>query len=311
MSDDKLSVVIVTRNRPKKLLQCLLALSKNSLSDFEVVVVDQSDREMTDHRVRAVSKNFKQFHYIYSRQKGKSKGLNLGIQASHSSLIAFTDDDCIPEKNWLSVLYKNFNRHSEVVGIFGRTLPFRPEKNPERICPSIFEQRYSKNTIIDKPCVHSENIGFGNNMAFRKTVFKELGGFKEWLGPGSLACAAEDAEFALRALISGKKLLHANDVIMFHDKWLTGQEDTNLFSLYLTGGLACYGYYSLKKNEFAKRHLKDILQQTMGVEMQKFVKKLAHLEKDIFPHFLSLLRIHFAIALGSFVAFYHFYTDKD
>lgn len=302
MPDRKISVVIVTRNRPQKLLQCLLALSKSSLPNFEAVVVDQSDKPMSSQYLQIIKKKLHCFQYIYSKQKGKSKGLNLGIQASHYPLIAFTDDDCIPEKEWLSVLLKSFNRHSEVVGIFGRTLPFQPQKHTGRICPSIFEHRNAKNTLIDTPCVHSENIGFGNNMAFRRTAFEELGGFKEWLGPGSIGSNAEDAEFSLRTLISEKKLLYVHTAVMFHNKWVTMREDEIQFLSYLCGGFACYGYYALKGNIFAVAHIQKELQKIWNSEVKTLITKAVYMEKDVFPFFGWMSLIFLTCLRGSTVA---------
>src|SRR5690606_13312495 len=106
----KISVVIPTYKRPKLLAKCLAALSKQTLDreDFEVIVVsDGPDPETYEHIQSWIQSEAIYVNYLQSpKKKGPAAARNLGWRWSRYSLIAFTDDDCLPEPNWLENFLK-------------------------------------------------------------------------------------------------------------------------------------------------------------------------------------------------------------
>lgn len=247
-----ISVIIATLNRPNKLNHCLKSVLNNVFSDFEIIVVDQSINDRTKKIVYQF--NFKKIKYFKINSKGKSKALNYAIRKSSGQILAFTDDDCIVDKNWL----KNINRslkQKDFSGAFGKTLPYRPKQNVGKICPCTFDKKDKK--IISKPISHWNNVGFGNNMAFKKSIFKQIGDFKQWLGPGSIGSNAEDAEFALRALINKKIILFNPKIQVHHNRWITKEQFRKQSLSYSCGEVACYGYFAFQKKEFAKKVIRN------------------------------------------------------
>lgn len=113
--------------------------------------------------------------------------------------------------------------------------------------------------------MHDKYIGFGNNMAVRKSVFDNLGGFRQWLGAGSVGKSAEDAEFAQRILIAGKTILYQPDIRIYHNKWLTSAAMKYQNLSYDCGEMACYGYFWAMGRSFAApiiwRNIRDIPNQ--------------------------------------------------
>lgn len=251
----KVSIVIVTKNRQKKLVNCLDALLKNNFKNAQLIIVDQSDEKNKQVLLKQKLNQFQDVLYINSKKTGKSKGLNLAIQNSTSPLLAFTDDDCIPNKDWIENIIKTFNQNEKITGIYGRTLPYQPKKNKGLICPSIFDKANAK--YIKKPCKHWEEIGFGNNMAWRKNFFEKFGLFKEWLGPGSIGSNAEDAEISLRALINKQIIFYNPKILISHDKWQTKKEHEKQELSYICGENACYGYLALSGYKIGKEVIKE------------------------------------------------------
>lgn len=248
MNKASVSVIITTCNRLDKLNKCVGLILENSTLPSEIIIIDQGDNRKTDIMIRA-------FHcpiikYFKMGKKGLSAGRNLGIKKSKGDIIVFTDDDCLVDKNWLKNINLSFQENKNLYGIFGAVLPYKPQLNINRICPSIFLKTEEK--IVDKPCYHSNNIGFGNNMAFRKEIFNKFGGFKKWLGIGSVGSSAEDAEFALRVLINKHKLLYNPNMIVYHNKWLTPKQMQKQQLSYTCGEMACYGYFAIQGHQFAK-----------------------------------------------------------
>src|SRR6266851_10486745 len=123
------SVVICTRNRPQQLDSCLAAVLKQNHPRFEVLVVDNgSDHSCSfevaaRHRVRCVSEP----------RVGVSHARNLGARESNAKIVAFIDDDAVPEARWLEGLCAEFCDPC-VMGVVGRILPLRVDTEGARLC---------------------------------------------------------------------------------------------------------------------------------------------------------------------------------
>jgi glycosyltransferase involved in cell wall biosynthesis len=101
----KISVVIPTFSRPELLVRCLRSLAAQSLdkSLFEVIVVsDGPDPETARILIPWLRQNVLDLHYLNTPvKKGPAAARNLGWLSARSALIAFTDDDCLPDPHWL------------------------------------------------------------------------------------------------------------------------------------------------------------------------------------------------------------------
>jgi len=113
----QISVVIPTNRHPGLLRTCINALVHQSFDKnfYEIIVVSESD----DHQTKNLVKSFKQLHTsIYylqlAEKKGPAAARNLGWRRAWGKLIAFTDDDCVPDKTWLATLYKTYNGEEEI-----------------------------------------------------------------------------------------------------------------------------------------------------------------------------------------------------
>lgn len=243
-----ISIVIATKNRPRRIIPCVKSLLKNLFQDFEIIVIDQSINQQTQKTMRLLESNM--VTYIHHPSRGKSRALNKGILSSQGDIIAFTDDDCIVSPQWLSTIQKSFTDNPNISVVFGKTLPYQPNHHKGQTCPCTFINKHKK--IITKPCLHYKHIGFGNNMTIRRSSLDRICGFKNWLGPGSIGSNAEDAEFALRTLLKGHKILYDPSITVYHNKWLTPQEMKTQHLSYACGEMACYGYFYFQGHAFAR-----------------------------------------------------------
>ena len=113
----QISVVIPTYCRPTLLRNCIQCLVNQSFDKnfYEVIVVSDG----YDDETKNVVNSFKQFHptiyYLHLPEKrGLAAARNFGWQRAWGKLIAFTDDDCLPEKTWLASLYKTYRGEAEI-----------------------------------------------------------------------------------------------------------------------------------------------------------------------------------------------------
>lgn len=252
-----ISVIVATKNRPDQIIPCILSIKKNTKVPYEIIICDQSHTQKTYSTTRTLS-----IRYSHVPRGGKSAALNKGIELAQYNILAFTDDDCIADEAWLTHIAATFKQNKGVAGIFGKTLPYHPQKHKGLICPSTFNGG-NKKKHVTTPSYHARHIGYGNNMAFRRKVLKKLGGFKTWLGPGSIGSNAEDAELALRVLIGGHTLQYNPSVTVYHNKWLSNNEMRRQNLSYVTGELACYTYFFMQGNTFAAPVLRDNLKNSI------------------------------------------------
>lgn len=109
-----ISVVIATYQRTELLSKCLRALNRQTLTknSFEVIVVHDGEDFRTE---KWIKKSFPWVRY-YSRKekKGLAAARNYGWLIAKGKLIAFTDDDCLPDKNWLNQIFQNYNDEKEI-----------------------------------------------------------------------------------------------------------------------------------------------------------------------------------------------------
>src|SRR4051812_33612575 len=108
----QISVVVPTYKRPALLKRCLKALlhQKFDASEYEVIVVSDGP----DPQTESLMKNLQATHrhlkfFALPGKKGPAAARNFGWLSAHGQIIAFTDDDCLPDPNWLSVICRHID----------------------------------------------------------------------------------------------------------------------------------------------------------------------------------------------------------
>lgn len=255
----RLSVLLCTRNRAEKAKRAVASILDNSFRDFELIVVDQS----TDEKTKMAIDSFDDARIRYIRLSivGLSKSRNIAIRASRSETIVFTDDDCICDKEWLASIVAEYKRDSSIMGVIGRVVAYGG-KREDMFCPAIIDSRERK--LVDRPVIPAYVLGGGNNMSFKKDVFREIGLFIETLGAGTWMKAGEDTEFFYRALRKHTKLVYSPRPLVHHDNWLSREQFAVLMQDSILGGTAVFTKFSLKMDRTAFVHLVKTAYHLLG-----------------------------------------------
>ena len=95
----KISVIIPTYNEEDVILDCLNSLSKQSLKDFETIVVDDGSTDKTIEKVKNVK-------VLQQKHLGPGAGRNLGAKQAMGDILVFVDSDMTFDKNFLKMLVK-------------------------------------------------------------------------------------------------------------------------------------------------------------------------------------------------------------
>lgn len=194
------SVVIPTYRRPDLLARCLEALAGQrglAPGSWEVIVVDDGCDEATSRVVRAAAdRSPVPIHYLTPLcRRGPAAARNRGWQAGRGTVIAFTDDDCLPEPGWLAAGLAAFE--PGVTGVQGRLIVPRPEVPTD----------YEKNTA---GLEHAEFVTA--NCFYRRSALVGAGGFDERFP----AAWREDSDLYFTLLERGGVFRQAHDAVVVH-----------------------------------------------------------------------------------------------
>jgi glycosyltransferase involved in cell wall biosynthesis len=106
--DPSVSVVVATRDRAPFLPDLLAALAGQTMDPgrFEVVVVDDGSCDGTWPALVALAEasTLRCRGLRLGHSVGQGPARNVGVRAARGDVVAFTDDDCIPEPSWLRAL---------------------------------------------------------------------------------------------------------------------------------------------------------------------------------------------------------------
>ena len=118
-----ISVVIPTINRARILQEMLQSLLAQTMMPKEVIIVDQSQDDSSEHVVVELFKREKKdliLKYIHDRRiRGLTQARNRGIEASTGDTVFFFDDDVVLKRNYLEEIMKAYDKYPEAVGIGG------------------------------------------------------------------------------------------------------------------------------------------------------------------------------------------------
>jgi GT2 family glycosyltransferase len=208
----RLSVCIVTYERPEFLRRCLRSLDEGLGTRAEIVVVDASS---TDQRDIAEEIGMPVV-YVHAPQLAgwMTRSRNEALRHVRGEIVSFLDDDVVLRPGWERALMDAFE-DSSVMAVAGRTCNGVPG-----------EERYGKpigrllpdGTLTDGFASHPDgrvevDHGIGANMSFRRSVLAELGGFRDDY-PGT--ALREDTDIFLRVRAIGGRAVFAPDAAVDH-----------------------------------------------------------------------------------------------
>lgn len=176
------SVVIPTAKRAVELDRCLAAVAEQDYSNFDVIIVDNSEG---DPATEAVARKWNA-RYVREFKRGLCRARNRGALVSSADIVAYLDDDSVPEREWLKGLVHEF-RDPQVMGVGGKTIPLHIETDAERLFARVRGNAYNRPAplVIDRnvpdwfEICGFGGIGAGCNMAIRRTAFEVWPGFHE------------------------------------------------------------------------------------------------------------------------------------
>ena len=206
------SVIIPTYNGKTKVVRLLKALSKQSLKDFETIVVIDGSTDGTATVLNAEVWELHSLRTIEQPNAGRAGARNAGVPFASSDILIFIDDDMVPTETLVEEHCKTQQQYDIVVG---KLDSYNDGSNPE-----LLEFSYYINNKINSGIFNSSEKPMdmpyitANNFSIKKKLFEELKGFDARLND------AEDFELAVRCKERGFSIHYSEGCLAYQIHYL-------------------------------------------------------------------------------------------
>lgn len=202
------SVIIPVYNRPDEVRELLESLSKQTLKDFEVLLIEDGSVNRCDTVAQEFDKDLN-ICYFYKENSGRSLTRNYGMERASGEYLIFFDSDCIIPERYFEIVKARLEE--DYVDCFGG--PDAAHTSFSNLQKAI---SYSMTSFFTTGGIRGGKKGMEKftprtfNMGFSKEVYKRVGGFKDMFG--------EDIDLSLRIQKAGFHTVLIRDAFIYHKR---------------------------------------------------------------------------------------------
>jgi len=200
-----ISVIIPALNAAETLAHTLSALQNNTVKPAEILVVDGLSEDATVDIARqfgcvVITNPLR--HTAAARQKG--------VVAAQGEIVAMTDSDCVPSRDWLNRIQKHFLRDNALDGVGGPIKLSKPQNRVQAYCAAKSVRDIpDREEMITRKGMRGRFSGA--NCAYVRQVVMDVGGFDQ-----SFKAHGEDIDLFWRLVDQRSRLLFDPDLIVEH-----------------------------------------------------------------------------------------------
>jgi len=217
-----LSIIICTYNRYNYLYNVLKSIAENdfSLSEYEIVLVNNNSTDGTDTESERFRRDFPQvaFRYVVEKNQGLSHARNRGIAEAKGDILIYVDDDALVNKEFLRSYADFFAQYPQAAAAGGAILPIYETAEPK------WMSHFTKQLITGYLYLGNQTKKFGKrhypgggNAAYRKEVFGKIGLFNVDLGrKGESLIGAEEKDIFDKMTAQGMEFYYLPNAILYH-----------------------------------------------------------------------------------------------
>jgi GT2 family glycosyltransferase len=220
-----LSVAVCTRDRPEHLAICLNALRKLSCQPMEILVIDNAPKTQATREL--IETSFPEVTYILESTPGLDWARNRAVASAKGDIVAYTDDDVVVDEGWADAIVRMFARNEDVMAVTGLVVPYELETEPQVLFEKYggfsrgFARKWYRPSDAERvklAMLHAGagKFGTGANMAYRRSVFREIGMFDPALDVGTLTNGGGDLDMFFRVLKFGHTLVYEPAAMVRH-----------------------------------------------------------------------------------------------
>lgn len=215
----QVSVIVPFFNSGRYLRDCIGALLAQDSDGVELIFIDNGS---TDDSAAIVAEH-PTITLLSESREGAYAARNAGIRRARAPILAFTDADCVVDRDWVSVLRTAL--HDDAVGaVVGHC---RYPTNASRPLRLLAAYENAKAAYALERCAPEYRFAYANNMAVRAPLFGALGPFREW-------ARAADSEWVHRLAVRRPDLgfAYCRRMRVTHCEFLRARDRLRRLSLY-------------------------------------------------------------------------------
>lgn len=217
------SVIIPNWNGKSLLSECLSSINKQTITSYEVIVVDNGS---TDGSANYLIRHFPSVKVVcLNKNVGFARAINAGVKASSAKYVVLLNNDTEVDKFWLENLVKAAGVHPEVISVNSKILNYYNRKIIDGVGILINEVGQARSIGWNE-----EDLGqyerpmyifgaTGGASLFKRNLFLKLGMFDE-----NYFMYSEEVDFAFRAQFLGFKSLYCPKALVFHKQKATAKK---------------------------------------------------------------------------------------
>lgn len=213
-----ISVLVCTRNRADSLLRTVRSLLATDLTDYELIVIDQSDAASAPPLPEVVRDP--RLQYVLTASRGKGAALNEGLARARADIVVCTDDDCEVPAGWAAAMTRALEAQP-TAGMMFCNVVAAPCDWTAGYTPG-YERRES--VLVRSLIGTCAGHGMGAGMAVRRDLVLKMGGFDVTVGPGGTFPSADDWDIEHRFLLKGWHVYESAELAVVHHGFRTLEE---------------------------------------------------------------------------------------
>lgn len=197
----RFSVIVPTYDDWNGLAKCLAGLENQTIESeqYQVIVVDNSESGIVPDDFNLPAG----MQLIHEPEPGSYIARNRGAGLATGEILAFTDSDCIPDKDWLAKAENCFSqKNCELIGGAVQIFQSAKENKYGYLYESIAAFPQHKNVPVGK--------GVTANLFVKSSVFEAVSGFS------TTVVAGGDWEFTRRCTKEGFKMIYCKSALVLH-----------------------------------------------------------------------------------------------
>lgn len=219
------TVAVCTRDHTNDLKRCLDSLELLDYPDLEILVVDNAPRD--DSTERLVDESYPNIRYVREPRPGLNWARNRVVIEAHGEIIAYTDDDCVVDPEWVKALAAVFSDNPVVMAVTGLVVPYELETEAQILFERYagfgrgFQRKWYREDHKNgrqMAVLHGGGgkFGTGANMAYRRRLFNQIGYFDPALDVGTPTGGGGDVEMFFRVIKEGYTLVYEPGALVRH-----------------------------------------------------------------------------------------------
>lgn len=202
-SRPRISVIVCTYNGTATLRACLESLQTLRYPDYEVLVIDDGSTQ----DIAGIANEFTNVRYLRQGHAGLSVARNFGAAQATGEILAYTDDDCIADEDWLTHLAAGFD-DPRWVACGGPNIP----PPPRNVTEAIVDAAPGAPAHVLLNDIEAEHLP-GCNLAIRKAALEAIGGFR-----AIYRIAGDDVDICWRLREAGGHLRFVPGAMVWHHR---------------------------------------------------------------------------------------------